>query len=121
SVTEVPRRPTCRPPRDATTDEPGIRRRTRNGTRVQPAPVDQTSMPTVQTGRRRRRCSLCMAENHNARTCLRQQGIQANQVQPISRQQQEREVEQAMRGVGAYVSPTTGNTYYRGSSRPPNE
>ncbi|CAN0875093.1 hypothetical protein LINGRAHAP2_LOCUS10628 [Linum grandiflorum] len=62
-----------------------------------------------------------MAENHNARTCLRQQGIQANQVQPISRQQQEREVEQAMRGVGAYVSPTTGNTYYRGSSRPPNE
>ncbi|CAN0912653.1 hypothetical protein LINGRAPRIM_LOCUS562 [Linum grandiflorum] len=47
--------------------------------------------------------------------------IQVNQVQPISRQQQEREVEHAMQGVSAYVSPTTGDTYYKGSSRPPNE
>ncbi|CAN0928444.1 hypothetical protein LINGRAHAP2_LOCUS36496, partial [Linum grandiflorum] len=47
------------------------------------------------------------------------QGIQANQVQPTTRQQQEREVRQAMQGVGVYVSPTTGNTYYRASDRPP--
>ncbi|CAN0915121.1 hypothetical protein LINGRAHAP2_LOCUS28949 [Linum grandiflorum] len=42
----------------------------------------------------------------------RQRGIQANQVQPTSRREQEMEVQQAMRGVGVYVSPTTGDSYY---------
>ncbi|CAN0900159.1 hypothetical protein LINGRAHAP2_LOCUS20684 [Linum grandiflorum] len=32
-----------------------------------------------------------------------------------TRQAEERDVQQALRGVGAYVSPETGNTYYRGS------
>jgi len=41
-----------------------------------------------------------------------------NEVQPTTRQQQEYEVRQAMQGVGAYVNPTTGNTYYRGTTGP---
>ncbi|CAN0846562.1 hypothetical protein LINGRAHAP2_LOCUS4509 [Linum grandiflorum] len=108
--------PTGRPPRAARTEPPGTGRQTRKSAR-NTQQVDQTDLPTIQTGRRKRRCSLCARDNHNARTCLRQRGIQANQVQPTSRRQQEQEVQQAMQGVGVYVSPTTGNSYYRGSNR----
>ncbi|CAN0889343.1 hypothetical protein LINGRAHAP2_LOCUS16067, partial [Linum grandiflorum] len=79
--------PLGRPPRAARTEPSDTRRQTRNTTRnAQPDP--QAGFPTIQTERRKRRCSLCSGDNHNARTCLRQRGIQANQVQPTSRREQ---------------------------------
>ncbi|CAN0838901.1 hypothetical protein LINGRAHAP2_LOCUS2408 [Linum grandiflorum] len=41
-------------------------------------------------------------------------GVQATQGPVTTRREEARDVRQALRGHGAYVSPTTGKTYYGG-------
>ncbi|CAN0857887.1 hypothetical protein LINGRAHAP2_LOCUS6970, partial [Linum grandiflorum] len=90
------------------------RQRRQPPTPVEPPPSHQRQ-PSVAQGPRVRRCSLCQQVGHNARRCLCRRGIDAVQTGATSRQAEERDVQQALRGVGEYVSPETGKTYYRGS------
>ncbi|CAN0858689.1 hypothetical protein LINGRAHAP2_LOCUS7403 [Linum grandiflorum] len=78
-------------------------------------PPSRQQQPAIAQGPRVRRCSICQQVGHNARRCLRRRGIDAVQMGATPRQAEERDVRQALRGVGAYVSPETDNTYYRGS------
>ncbi|CAN0905021.1 hypothetical protein LINGRAHAP2_LOCUS23428, partial [Linum grandiflorum] len=65
-------------------------------------------------------CGKCMGVGHNARSCQRRAGVQTVYVDPrTNRRTQEREVATTSNGVGVYIDPYTGNSYYSGgSSRP---
>ncbi|CAN0883995.1 hypothetical protein LINGRAHAP2_LOCUS14709 [Linum grandiflorum] len=77
-------------------------------------PQHQPEPTVVQPRRGQKRCSLCLQTTHNARRCLLRMGVQATQGPATYRREEARDVCQALRGHGAYVSPTTGKTYYRG-------
>ncbi|CAN0916151.1 hypothetical protein LINGRAHAP2_LOCUS29558 [Linum grandiflorum] len=77
-------------------------------------PQPQPEPTVVQPRRGQKRCSLCLQTTHNARRCLLRMGVQATQGPVTTRREEARDVRQALRGHGAYVSPTTGKTYYRG-------
>ncbi|CAN0857400.1 hypothetical protein LINGRAHAP2_LOCUS6740, partial [Linum grandiflorum] len=94
---------------------PAVQRQRRQPPTPAEPPPSRQRQTAVAQGPRVRRCSICQQSGHNTRRCLRRMGIDAVQTGATPRQAEERDVQHALRGVGAYVSPETGNTYYRGS------
>ncbi|CAN1234262.1 hypothetical protein LINPERPRIM_LOCUS4169 [Linum perenne] len=73
----------------------------------------QLSMFVQPVHRRKNRCKHCKHFGHNIRGCPARRGVRPDQIgintpRPVV----EREIRQAMRGVGVHVSPETGNQYF---------
>ncbi|CAN0919232.1 hypothetical protein LINGRAHAP2_LOCUS31330 [Linum grandiflorum] len=71
--------------------------------------------PEVQSRNPKRtvHCGKCGVAGHNTRRCPRLRGVQADIHPNTSGQVQTREMRATMQGVGVYIAPSTGNTYYR--------
>ncbi|CAN1124827.1 hypothetical protein LINPERHAP2_LOCUS2569, partial [Linum perenne] len=75
-----------------------------------PHPVQPNAQPAPP---RKVRCKHCKHYGHNIRGCPVKRGVQLGAVdRNTPRTVVDREIRQAMRGVGVHVSPGTGNQYF---------
>ncbi|CAN1175062.1 hypothetical protein LINPERHAP2_LOCUS31729, partial [Linum perenne] len=91
----------------AANERPGVSTR-----RPRQAPSEGPIIP-VQRRRKPTTCGSCGEVGHNARSCLRNRGVQGVVDPNTNRTQLNNELRTAMQGVGVYTNPTTGNMYYR--------
>ncbi|CAN1216048.1 hypothetical protein LINPERPRIM_LOCUS483 [Linum perenne] len=79
-----------------------------------PIEEQQQGEANDQPARRRKiRCKHCKHFGHNIRGCPVRRGVQPGSIgRNTPRPVVEREIRQAMRGVGVHISPDTGNQYF---------